>query len=234
MEKGVVDAYYYTQQLDTKLFASNLYWPDRHWSFSMVPDARHGFDFVSDNAVEIDRRAAAYFFYVFYPKELTDRAATVYLAAIADDKGRPVEAGKTYKLRVPKDMPAKQFWSLTVYDRRTWAFVINEEDRAWLGTFDLDKMKTNSDGGVDVYFGPAAPAGLESNWIPTRGKEPFVWLRLYGPEEAFWNKSFKMPVELVNLPMPLPQLSVGGTGTARPGSRDGARRRRGPARASGD
>ena len=45
---------------------------------------------------------------------------------------------------------------------------------------------------------PEAPAGLESNWIPTRGKTPYLWLRLYGPDEAFWNKSFKMPdVELV-------------------------------------
>jgi hypothetical protein len=36
------------------------------------------------------------------------------------------------------------------------------------------------------------------NWIPTEGREPYVWLRLYGPEEAFWNKSFKMPdVELM-------------------------------------
>ena len=44
-----------------------------------------------------------------------------------------------------------------------------------------------------------APPSLESNWIPTMGKEPYVWLRLYGPEEAFWSKAFKMPdVELVN------------------------------------
>ena len=28
-----------------------------------------------------------------------------------------------------------------------------------------DKLKTNADGSVDLYFGPAAPAGLESNWI---------------------------------------------------------------------
>jgi hypothetical protein len=50
-----------------------------------------------------------------------------------------------------------------------------------------------------LYFGPKAPAGLESNWIPTMGKMPYVWLRLYGPEDAFWNKLFKMPdVELVN------------------------------------
>jgi hypothetical protein len=62
MEKGVADAYYYMQCLDTKLFADNLYWSDRHWSFVMVPDEQHGFEFVTDNGVEIDKRAAAWFF----------------------------------------------------------------------------------------------------------------------------------------------------------------------------
>jgi hypothetical protein len=45
MEKGIADAHYYMQDLDTKLFASNLYWTDRHWSFVMVPDAQHGIRF---------------------------------------------------------------------------------------------------------------------------------------------------------------------------------------------
>jgi hypothetical protein len=198
MEKGVVDAYYYMQDLDTKLFASNLYWPDRHWSFVMVPDDKHGFDFVSDDAVQIDKRAAAWFFFTFYPKVLTEHAGTVYLAPIADSTGQPLKAGKTYRLRVPKDTPAKQFWSLTVYDRRTWAFIMNPLDRAGLGSFNMDQMKKNDDGSVDLYFGPKAPSGLESNWIPTEDKEPYPWLRLYGPEEAFWSKSFKMPdVELM-------------------------------------
>jgi hypothetical protein len=67
-----------------------------------------------------------------------------------------------------------------------------------LDSFAMDKIKKNTDGSVDVYFGPKAPQGLESNWIPTAGKEPCVWFRLYGPEEAFWNKTFKMAdVELV-------------------------------------
>jgi hypothetical protein len=199
MEKGVADAYYYMQNLDTKLFASNLYWPDRHWSFVMVPDAQRGFEFVSKDAVEIDKRAAAWFFFTFYPKVLTEHAGTVYLAPIADSMGRPLEAGKTYKLRVPKDVPAREFWSLTVYERATWAFINNPQDRAGLGSFNKDQMKANADGSVDLYFGPSAPAGLESNWIPTTGKEPYLWLRLYGPEEAFWRKSFKMPdVELVD------------------------------------
>ena len=96
-------------------------------------------------------------------------------------------------------MPAKQFWSLTMYDRATWAFVQNPIDRAGLGSLNRDKMNINADGSVDLYIGPNAPAGLEANWIPTMGKEPYLWLRLYGPEEAFWNKSFKMPdIELVN------------------------------------
>ena len=118
---------------------------------------------------------------------------------IADSNGQPVQAGKTYKLRVPKEMPAKQFWSLTMYDRATWAFVQNPLDRAGLGSFNKDQMKMNADGSVDLYVGPDAPPGLEANWIPTMGKEPYHWLRLYGPEEAFWSKSFKMPdLEPVN------------------------------------
>jgi hypothetical protein len=199
MERGVVDAYYYMQKLDTQLFASNLYWPDRHWSFVMVPDAKRGFDFVSDDAVQIDKRAAAWFFFTFYPKVLTEHAGTVYLAPIADNTGHPLQAGKNYKLTVPKDVPAKQFWSLTMYDRATWAFIKNPLDRAGLGSPNMSTMKTNADGSVDLYFGPTAPTGLESNWIPTMGKEPYLWLRLYAPEEPFWNKSFKMPdVELVD------------------------------------
>ena len=80
-----------------------------------------------------------------------------------------------------------------------WAFINNPLDRAGLDSFKKGTMKVNADGSVDLYFGPNAPAGLESNWIPTMNKEPYVWLRLYGPEEAFWSKAFKMPdVELVN------------------------------------
>jgi hypothetical protein len=94
---------------------------------------------------------------------------------------------------VPKDIPAKQFWSLTVYDRATWGFINNPLDRAGLGSFNKDKMKLNDDGSVDLYFGAKAPADLESNWIPTMGKEPYIWLRLYGPEEAFWKKTLTSP-----------------------------------------
>src|SRR6516162_2217268 len=166
----------------------------------LVPPAR---DFVSSvKSGNLSGRSSDHcfgrFFFTMYPKMLDEHAGTVYLAPIADSTGQPVEAGKTYKVRVPKDVPARQFWSLTVYERATWAFINNPLDRAGFGSFNMDQMQKNADGSVDVYFGPKAPDGLGSNWIPTLGKEPYVWLRLYGPEEAFWNKSFKMPdVELV-------------------------------------
>jgi hypothetical protein len=198
MERGVKDAYFYMQELDAKLFASSLYWPDRHWSFVMVPDDKRGFEFVTDDAVQIDKRAAAWFFFTWYPKLLTDHAGTVYLAPTADADGNPIQSGKTYRLRVPKDVPARQFWSLTMYDNATWSFIINPQMRNGLSSLQKDTMKMNDDGSVDLYFGPKAPAGFENNWLPTMGKTPYLWFRFYAPGEAFWNKTFELPdVELV-------------------------------------
>lgn len=193
MERGVVDAYHYMQKLTRELHEKNLWWPDRHWAMAMVPDERRGFEFVTDRAVEIDKRAAGWFFFTYYPPKLDEKAGTVYLAPIADKDGKALEPGKLYRIRVPKDTPAKQFWSVTVYDNATWGFIKNPQDRSGLGLFDKDGMKVNDDGSIDIYVGPEAPDGLESNWIPTVDKKPYVWLRLYGPDEAFWKKTFKMP-----------------------------------------
>ena len=59
-------------------------------------------------------------------------------------------------------------------------------------------MKLNADGSVTLYVGPKAPKGYENNWIPTAGKTPYFMFRFYGPEEDFYNKTFKLnDVELV-------------------------------------
>jgi hypothetical protein len=95
-------------------------------------------------------------------------------------------------------VPVKQFWSLIIYDLETVAFIYSPEERAGLSSFDLPMMKKNNDGSVTLYFGPKAPKGLESNWIPTSGKKPFPVVRMYGGEEEFWDKSWEMPdVKLV-------------------------------------
>jgi hypothetical protein len=44
---------------------------------------------------------------------------------------------------------------------------------------------------MDVYFGPKAPAGKESNWVPTKsGGEFEVLFRFYGPEKPLFDKTW--------------------------------------------
>jgi len=104
------------------------------------------------------------------PKALSDSPATQYLMAVGDKDGKLLEAGKLYKVDVPAEMPVKQFWALTVYDRATMSFIYSNSNRTTLSSYDVDKMKENPDGGVTIYVGPKSPAGLESNWIPTAGR----------------------------------------------------------------
>ena len=50
----------------------------------------------------------------------------------------------------------------------------------------------NPDTSVDVYFAPKAPAGKENNWVQTwPGKGWFVILRLYGPLQPFFDKTWR-------------------------------------------
>jgi hypothetical protein len=52
----------------------------------------------------------------------------------------------------------------------------------------------NADSTVDIYFGPKLPAGQESNWLYTQsGQKWFPWFRVYGPEKAIFDKSWKLP-----------------------------------------
>lgn len=56
-------------------------------------------------------------------------------------------------------------------------------------SLDIDTLRVNTDGSVDVYFAPETPEGFEANWIPT-GEDWFTLFRFYGPEPALFDKSF--------------------------------------------
>jgi hypothetical protein len=64
----------------------------------------------------------------------------------------------------------------------------------------MDKPTQNTDGSYDLYFGPKAPAGKQSNWVETvPGRGYFVILRLYSPKEAFFKQTWK-PDDLKHIP----------------------------------
>jgi hypothetical protein len=165
------------------------WWESRKWymwSFAEgQPEA--GFPYVTDEKILIDQRAGGSYFWITYlPKKLG--GGTFYLTGLKDNEGNFYDGKSTYKLRVPKDTPAKDFWSAIVYSMRTKGFV-EGVDRVGISSRDMDTLKINDDGSVDLYFAPEAPSGLESNWIPT-GEDFFLLFRLYGPDKSLFDKSW--------------------------------------------
>lgn len=192
MHNAAIDVWFYLQDWFDHTPETMRYWPDRHYVSLLQADENKTFSFIYDDYIDLIPRAAEYFWCTYMPKVLSDAPATQYMMAMADKDGRLLEAGKLYKLDIPAEMPVKQFWAITVYDRATMSFIYSDLDRTTLSSYELDKMKKNADGGVSIYVGPKAPDGLEANWIPTSGKRPLPAVRFYGPTDAFNNKTFKL------------------------------------------
>ncbi len=193
MHNAAIDVWYYLQDWFDHIPDSMRYWPDRHYVSLLQADDNKTFSFIYNDYIDLIPRAAEYFWCTYMPKVLSDTPATQYMMAMADKDGKLLEAGKLYTLDIPAEMPVKQFWALTVYDRATMSFIYSDLNRTTLSSYDLGKMKKNADGGVSIYVGPKAPDGLEANWIPTSGKRPLPAVRFYGPTDAFNNKTFKLP-----------------------------------------
>ena len=119
-----------------------------------------------------------------------------YVQTFKDKDGNHLDGGKSYRLHVPAKVPAGAFWSLTLYDTATRSMVVNASGDAARSSY--DKLKTNTDGSIDLYFSPKAPAGEEANWIETvPGKGFYPMFRFYTPMPGVFDGSWKLPdVEL--------------------------------------
>jgi hypothetical protein len=167
------------------------WWPGTQWgrSKTLAFTTKTRFSFQTPEILDIDARAPIYFLAFAPPAKLGE--ATFYLMAFKDAAGKELEGSNTYRLRIPANVPAQQFWAVTVYDLKTAGF-IREAPRVNLDSYD-QKVKKNADGSVDVYFGPKAPDGQESNWISTApGKGWFAMFRFYGPEKPLFEKTWKL------------------------------------------
>ena len=139
--------------------------------------------------IAIDERGTLYYAVCTSVKNFG--AATFYLDLSLDRNGNWMDGGKTYKLNVPANVPARNFWSVEVYDVDTAGWLRGVEHTGRDST--EPELKRNQDGSVDLYFGPKPPAGKRSNWIPTvPGKRFFLLFRFYGPTRAVFDKSFQL------------------------------------------
>jgi hypothetical protein len=119
-------------------------------------------------------------------------AGSVYWMGFRDSLGAYLDGSKSYKLTIPGVVPAKLFWSITVYDVDTRCLIATDQDKAAVRSH-LDNPEANSDGSYDIYFGPNAPVGKEGMWVKTiPGKGWFCALRIYGPQAPAFDGSWKL------------------------------------------
>jgi hypothetical protein len=172
-------------------FPDACYRSDAQWDYYMLLDPMQDLPTYS----EVDERAGYFYSALGVTKAMLSKTPGVgqaFLGSFRDKEGHAFDGAKSYRLHVPPNPPAKQFWSVTLYDVDTRSIVLNEQHRAQLGS--RENLAKNADGSVDVYFGPTSPKGFEKNWIQTvPGQAWFAVFRFYAPTEAYFDKSWPLP-----------------------------------------
>jgi hypothetical protein len=113
-----------------------------------------------------------------------------YMIAFTDSDGTPLSGDTNYSINLPPNIPAANFWSVTLYEAENASGLANGQSFPSLGS--RDKPAQNEDGSTSLYLGAKAPVGKEGNWLATvPGKGYFAILRLYSPTEAAINKTWK-------------------------------------------
>ncbi len=156
-----------------------------------------------DGAFDTDARAWFHYTYTAVTPAMAtphEGKGSDYCIAFKDSKHEILDGSKTYKIHVPANPPAKDFWALTLYDTQTRSQLQTDQPFPTVGS-QSEGFKKNEDGSYDVYFAPEAPKGFENNWLQTiPGKSWFVILRMYGPEKSFLDKSWRTSeIELVKI-----------------------------------
>ncbi len=116
-----------------------------------------------------------------------------YAIAFRDAEGASLDGDKNYTLTIPANAPAKDFWSLVVYDPQTRSELQTTQSLPSISS-KRTPLVANEDGSYTIYFGPenTAPEGKEANWLQTvSGKSWFTILRLYGPLEPYFDKTWR-------------------------------------------
>jgi hypothetical protein len=188
---AAVDSY------DTR-YPNKLIYPDREcW---VIPFLGGSIVFRQDSYLDWD--AFIYFFHKAYSTSPAMMVAmpgkgSQYLPAYRDADGDYLSGGTSYRLHMPANVPAANYWSVVLYDADTRSLLDNGQPFPSIAS--NSNLKPNTDGSADVYFGPTAPEAANANWIKTvPGRGYFVALRLYSPTQAFFDRSWR-PDDIVNV-----------------------------------
>jgi len=170
---------------------SVYFYPDRQW-YSPLAGGSH--EFLADGARVLDDRVSFHYFATGITPSMVQPLVgkgSVYEIGATDSSGEPLDGGRTYSVTLPGPVPAANFWSFMVYSSQTRSILETDQKTGGLDS-NADGLIVEADGSATVYFGPKPPEGLEANWIQTMpGKGYNVLLRLYGPLEPWFDRSWK-------------------------------------------
>jgi hypothetical protein len=179
---------------------SFIVYPNRHWLNPVADGTPQNPGGVVDlgwyrkDRGYLDLNTRTWFFTDYYSLSpgmisQTPGKGAKYVIAFKDSEGKPLDPGVTYRVSLPANVPAANFWSLTLYETENASGYNNGQPYPSLGS--RDKPTQNPDGSTDLYIGPEAPAGKTGNWLKTvPGKAYFAILRFYGPTIAAIDKSW--------------------------------------------
>lgn len=174
------------------------YYPNSAWFANLINGS---YDFMLQPGVRnLDARVLMHYYATGITPAMAQKMVGIgsqYAAATTDSTGKGLDGSKTYKLRLPANVPMKDFWSFTLYDNQTRSML--QTDQQFPSVNSTEKgIVSNPDGSVDVWFSPALPAGVnKANWAQTiPGKGWNVLFRLYGPLQPWFDKTWR-PGEFV-------------------------------------
>lgn len=154
--------------------------------------------FPPTGARTLDSRTAFYYAYTLDSPGMIMRIPDVgsqYLMGFLDANGTAFDGAKTYRVTLPRDVPARAFWSLTVYDNQTRSMLRTPQryPRAGSQSYPSPAAEADADGTTTVWFAPEQPEGVaRGNWIQTDPEKGwFTLLRLYSPLPSFFDKSWR-------------------------------------------
>jgi hypothetical protein len=171
--------------------------PDAAWCGSWKQAFVGGsYEFLRDGARLLDARTQFHYLATVITPAMARAqvgAGSAYAYTVQDANGDLLDGGKNYRLHVDPDPPAKNFWAIDLYDSQTRSLLQVPSTIYPALASNSGTLQANDDGSFDLYFGPTAPEGKESNWVETvPGKSWFQLFRAYGPLEPWFDKSWTL------------------------------------------
>jgi hypothetical protein len=154
------------------------------------------YEFLRNGARLLDARTQFHYFATVITPAMAHAqvgAGSAYAYTVHDANGDLLDGGRSYRLRVDPDQPAKNFWAVDLYDTQTRSLLVVPSTPYPALASNAGTMQANDDGSYDLFFGPSAPEGKESNWIETLpGKSWFPLFRAYGPLQPWFDQSWRL------------------------------------------